>query len=140
MSSRGRCRRGGRVGGQEGGQATVELALALPVVVLALLLVVQVALVARAQLLVVHAAREGARAAAVDPDPGAAARAARATPGLRAGDLRVEVAGRGGEGSRVRVTVRYRVRTDVPLVGGLLGDPTVSATVTMRVEADRRGP
>ena len=36
----------------------MELALALPVVVLALLLVVQVALVARAQVLVVHAARE----------------------------------------------------------------------------------
>jgi hypothetical protein len=34
----------------------------------------------------------------------------------------------------VTVTVRYRSPTEVPLVGGLLGDPTVQASVTMRVE------
>src|SRR5687767_8032990 len=44
------------------GQATVELAVSLPFVVAALLLVLQVGLVVRAQVLVVHAAREAARA------------------------------------------------------------------------------
>ncbi len=52
--------------GEVAGQATVELVLVLPVVVLALLLVIQVGLIARAQVLVVNAAREGARAAAVE--------------------------------------------------------------------------
>ena len=46
---------------EDGGQAAVELALVLPMVCTLLLAVVQVALVVHAQLLVVHAAREGAR-------------------------------------------------------------------------------
>lgn len=119
----------------------MEVALALPVVALALLLVVQVGLVARDQVLVTHAAREGARAAAVDPAPGAAAVAARSTPGLRPDRLRVTTSPRGEAGSTVRVTVRYRSPTDVPLAGLLVGDPELSATVVMRVEgAGRDGP
>jgi Flp pilus assembly protein TadG len=114
------------------GQATVELALVLPVVVLALLLVVQLGLVARSQQLVVHAAREGARAEAVGPGSGPAA--ARATPGLDPGRMRVAVSGGGGAGAVVTVTVTYRARTDVPLVGALLGDPELQGTVRMRVE------
>ena len=51
------------------GQATVELALTFPLVVLLLLMVVQLGLVIHAQLLAIHAAREGARAAAVAPEP-----------------------------------------------------------------------
>ena len=58
------------------GQAAVELALVLPLVVALLLAVVQVGLIVRDQVLVVHAAREAAREAAVDPDPAAALRAA----------------------------------------------------------------
>ena len=51
----------------DGGQASVELALVLPLVVLLLLAVVQLGLLVRDQILVVHAAREAAREAAVDP-------------------------------------------------------------------------
>ena len=47
----------------------MELALVLPLVVALLLAVVQVGLIVRDQVLVVHAAREAAREAAVDPDP-----------------------------------------------------------------------
>lgn len=118
----------------EGGQATVELVLALPVVVLALLLVIQVGLIARAQVLVVHAAREGARAAAID-GPDAAHQVVVASPGLRAGRVDVHAATEtGGPVDLVRVEVRYRVPTDVPLVGPLVGDPTLTATVAMRAE------
>lgn len=123
----GRPRRAGR----DAGQASVEFALALPVVVLALLLVIQVALVARSQVLVVNAARAGARAASVGEDPSGAAAS---TPGLDGGRLAVATSGGGGPGSLVTVRVRYRSPTDVPLVGRLLGDPTVEASVTMRVE------
>lgn len=123
-----------RRAGRDRGQATVEVALALPVVVLALLLVLQVALVARAQILVVQAAREGARRAAVDPAAAPAVAAARATPGLRPDRMTVTVGPRGAPGGTVTVTVRYRAPTDVPLVGALIGDPMVRAEVTMRVE------
>jgi hypothetical protein len=116
------------------GQAAVELALALPFLGLLLLAVLQAALVARDQVLVVHAAREGARQAAVDPSPGAARAGAEAAGPLAGGRLDVEARGRGRPGSRVRVTVRYRAPTDVPLVGPLVGDVAVSARAAMRVE------
>ncbi len=118
------------------GQATVEVALALPVLAVACLLVLQLALVARAQLLVNHAAREAARAVAVDGRAGAATRAARSSPGLDRGRLRVVTSARGAPGTTVRATIRYRVRTDVALVGPLLGDPELTASVAMRVEGD----
>ena len=60
------------------GQASVELALLLPIVVLLLLAVLQVGLVARDVVLVTHASREAARAAALDGAPAAARRAAAA--------------------------------------------------------------
>lgn len=118
----------------------MEVALALPVVVMALLLVIQVALVARAQVLVTNAAREGARAAAVDADPGAAREAVEATPGLDPSRVTVRVSPRGEVGSTVSVTVSYRVPTDVALVGPLVGEPTLEATVTMRVEGEVSRP
>ena len=49
------------------GQATVEFALIIPLVVVVLLAVVQIGLVVHAQLHVAHIAREVARAASVDP-------------------------------------------------------------------------
>jgi Flp pilus assembly protein TadG len=120
--------------GGERGQAAVELALALPLVAGLLLLVVQVGLLARDQVLVTHAAREAVRAAAVDPSPSAADDAARRSGDLDPSRLVVTVRGRDGPGSRVTVTVRYRAPTEVPLLGHLLGDVVLQAEATMRVE------
>jgi hypothetical protein len=101
-----------------------------PLVVLAALAVIQVGLVVRDQLGVVHAARAAARAASVDRDPGAAVRAARRTlPGAD-----VEVGDRPHVGGEITVTVRYHDETDVPLVGVLFPDPDLHASATMRVE------
>ncbi len=86
---RGLVRPGGAAG--EGGQTTVELALALPLVAMSILLVVQIGLVVRDEVLVTHAAREAARAAAVSRDPAAAGQAARAAGPLDAGRLHVDV-------------------------------------------------
>ena len=116
------------------GQAAVELALALPLLVFLLLGLVQFGLLVRDQVLVVHAAREAARQAAVDPAPDAARRAATASSGLVPGRLHVIVTGRGGPGSRVRASVRYRAPTDVPLVGPAISDFEMTASATMRVE------
>jgi hypothetical protein len=88
----------------------------------------------RDQVLVVHAAREAAREAAVDPDPAAARRAAAEGSSLQIPRLHVTVSERGRPGSRVRVDVRYRAPTDVPLVGAALGSLTLRASATMRVE------
>src|SRR3546814_8222662 len=75
-------RRGARRWQAQGGQASVELALLLPVVVFLLLAVLQVGLLARDLVLVTHASREAARAAATDPDPTAAEAAAGESSGL----------------------------------------------------------
>lgn len=116
------------------GQAAVELALVLPLVALLLLALVQVGLVVRDQILVIHAAREAAREAAVDGGPDVAARAAAASSTLDPGRITVDAGDRGGPGSRVKVRVSYRAPTDVPLVGGAIPDITLEASATMRVE------
>ena len=116
------------------GQATVELALVLPLVALLLLGLVQVAVVARDQVLVAHAAREAARAAAVDDDVDAVRRAAERAGPLAADRLEVEVSGREGAGSRVRVVVRYTVPLRLPLVPGRGLEADLTADATMRVE------
>ncbi len=112
----------------------MELALVLPLVALLALLVVQVGLVARDQVLVTHAAREAARAAAVDDDPGAAGAGARASPRLRPPRPAGRAGGRDGPGGRVRVEATYRAATEVPLFGPLVDDVALRATATMRVE------
>lgn len=124
----------GRRGRETRGQAAVELALVLPLLVMLGLALCQIALVVRDQVLVIHAAREGGRAAAVDPDADAARRAALSSGTLVPEHLDVEVAGRAGPGSRVGVTVRYRSPTDLPLIGPLVGDVALSGSASMRVE------
>jgi len=118
----------------DGGQASVELALVLPLVMMLLLAVVQIGLLVRDQILVVHAAREAVREAAVDPAADAPRRAALASSTLADGRLTVTSTGRGAVGSRVRVEVAYRATTGVPLLGAALGDVTLRASATMRVE------
>src|SRR5919199_1382541 len=124
---------------EDGGQASVELALVLPLVMMVLLAVVQVGLLVRDQILVVHAAREAAREAAVDPSPDAPKRAAVGSSTLAESRLTVTSSGRGAAGSRVRVDVAYRAPTAVPLLGAAVGDVTLRASATMRVEGSSTG-
>jgi Flp pilus assembly protein TadG len=116
------------------GQTVVEVALVLPVLVLLVLVVVQVGLLVRTQVLVTHAAREAARAASVDDEPDAPRAAAVAGASLDLARLEVQTSGRAGPGSRVRVELRYQAPTDLPFVGVLVGDVTLTAHATMRVE------
>jgi Flp pilus assembly protein TadG len=123
-SASGRCR-------NDRGQSTVELAIALPVIVIGLLCVVQVALVVIDQVRVVHAAREGARRASVRS--GDVASVASIASGLPPARLNVTVR---NNGDTATVTARYRSPTDVPLVGAFLDDVTVSATAAMMLEPE----
>ena len=115
---------------RERGQATVEFALILPLVVLMLLAVLQTALIVRDYVGVVHAAREAARAASVDRDPRAAAAAARRVLARST----VSVGTRPAVGGPIRVEVRYVSHTDLPMVGLLFPDPELHATAVMRTE------
>ncbi|HEX4490778.1 MAG TPA: TadE/TadG family type IV pilus assembly protein [Acidimicrobiia bacterium] len=108
----------------------MELALALPAIVVLLLAIVQFALVARDELLVVHAAREAARAASVGGSGSDAA--ARVLRGAQ-----VVIDGGGRVGDPVVATVGFRAVTDLPLVGPLIPDPWLHARVTMRAEEPR---
>ncbi len=124
-----------RQGRGDGGQATVELALVLPVIVLLLLLLVQVGVLVRDQMLVIHAAREGARAAAVTgANADAATQAALVAAGLPLRTTDVITTPPGVKRELVRVQVHYTDPTDIPLIGQLLGDVRVTGTVSMRVE------
>ncbi len=115
------------------GQATVELALALPLVCLLLFGIVQVAVIGRDQLAVQLAAREAARAAAASADLGTGSAAAHRAVALR--PLDVEISESSGT---VTATVRYTDHTDVPLIGALLPDVVLTATVTMAIEPPSR--
>jgi hypothetical protein len=114
----------------ERGQATVEFALVLPLVFGLLLLLVQVALVGRDELLVVHAARDAVREATLTANPTEVAHAAQRTlPGSVARVVR-----RGAVGEDVEVQVSYVSHTSLPLIGALLPDVTVHSASVMRVE------
>lgn len=112
------------------GQAAVEFAVALPLVVVLLLGVIQVVLVTRDQIAVELAARDGARAATVAADPaGAARRGALAATALRPLDVSTATSA-----DRVTVTVRHTNPTNVPLIGVVIGSVELTAGVTMARE------
>ena len=112
------------------GQSTVEFALVLPLFFGLIVLLFQVALVGRDEILVEHAARAAVREASVTADPARITAAARRTlPGAV-----VRVARRGRVGEPVEVEVRYISETDLPLVGAMLPDVTLHGRAVMRVE------
>ena len=114
----------------ERGQASVELALVLPVLILFLLGLVQTALVARDQVLLQDAARAAAREASVGAAPSRVRDAARRS----LAGVTIDVQRQGGVGDPVVVVARYHDRTAVPFVGGLFPDVDLTARATMRAE------
>lgn len=116
------------------GQATVELALCLPVLAVLLTIVVWAAGFATDHVRLWHAAREAARVAAVDADEQQIEQAAAA--GGLAG-LVVSVEPRPDarvRGEPVTVTVTFRPAADLPLLGALARGFVMSARSTMRIE------
>ncbi|MDG1409554.1 MAG: TadE/TadG family type IV pilus assembly protein [Acidimicrobiales bacterium] len=113
------------------GQATVELALLLPFFALLLMAIIQVGLVVHARVLVTHAAREGARVAAVGASDEEIRQAVAVAGDLPVHRLRVEVARVNGAAV---VSVYYVDPTVVPLIGAMLSDVELAATATMRLE------
>lgn len=119
---------------EEAGQSTVELALCLPLVAIVLAVVVQVGVVARDHVKVWHAAREGARVAAVDPDEASVTEAAESV-GLAPITVSIEPARiERRQGEPVTVRVEYPPSLRVPVVGRLFEDLTLDAEASMRIE------
>lgn len=114
------------------GSAVVEFALVTPLILLLVLGVVEVAVVARTQLELVNAAREGAREAAATPDPSAAAAAVRASLGSGGGAARISVRRPSVVGQRAEVSITLPHRVAGAIFGGF--DLELSARASMRVE------
>lgn len=111
----------------------VEFALVLPLVFVVVLGVVEVALVARAQLEVGQAAREGAREAATSPEPERAVDAVRAALGPAHRDTaRVSVVRDHRVGGRAEVVVVITHQVAAPLFGGMT--TRLEGRAVMRVE------
>ena len=119
----------------QGGQATVELALCLPILALLLAAVVEIGAIVGDQARMWHAAREAARAATVDRDL-TDVHAAAERAGLEG--VRVEVSPEADgrvQGDPVRVHLSYDPPGRVPLLGALLSRVELRAEATMRIEA-----
>ncbi|WKZ83624.1 MAG: TadE family type IV pilus minor pilin [Acidimicrobiia bacterium] len=111
----------------------MEFALVLPLVLVVLLAVVEVAVVARTQIEVAHAAREGARQAATSPEVDRAVAAVkRSLPPEAAGRARVSVSREHFVGGAAEVVVRIRHRVAAPVFGGF--DVVLMGRAVMRVE------
>jgi hypothetical protein len=112
------------------GQATVEFALVLPIVVMFIRAVFQIALIARDQVLATHAARVAVREASL----GAPADRVEAAARHVVDDAGVEIERGAHVGDDVTVTVKFTSKTSVPLIGVFFPDVGMSADATMRRE------
>lgn len=116
------------------GQATVELALILPVVVIVLLVALQILVVMRDQVALGGAARAAARRAIVEADAGRVLDAARSATRLDPARLSVAVSGGSSRGGHVTVVITYVSVTDVAVVGRFT--PNVTMTEQFVVVAE----
>lgn len=117
----------------ERASATVEFALVVPIVLLVLVALVEVAVVARTQIELIGAARHGARVAATNPDPAVAVDAVQEALGERLVDeviVTVERPAVVGKEVIVRLTLTHRLAS--ALFGGVPVD--LAARAVMRVE------
>ncbi|HZK25526.1 MAG TPA: TadE/TadG family type IV pilus assembly protein [Oscillospiraceae bacterium] len=120
------------------GQAIVESAIVLPIILLLLLGMVEVGRVCNAYLVVTQAARHGARYGAVGAnDVEIADRIASVVTPLNPTDLTITItpAGARHTGEDLQIQVSYPVQLITPLAGRVVSNPwLVKSAITMRVE------
>jgi len=120
------------------GATLVEFALVLPILVFLTFGMIEFGRILNAQIIVTHAAREGARHASLGESATAvAAHVVASCPTLDETKLAVTVSNAGGaSGSAVSVEVVYPVEIAVPLIADLLGGETVDVRqkAVMRLE------
>ena len=114
----------------DSGQATVELALVMPLIIGLLLIILTVGLVVRDQLAVWHATSAGARAASISPDsPDVVQRAVEAEVQLRPLHLKII-----RDEQLITVEVQYPRTINLWLIQHIIPPLTLSASVTMHVQ------
>ena len=114
----------------DSGQATVELALVMPLIIGLLLIILTAGLVVRDQLAVWHAASAGARAASISPDsPDVVQQAVESEVQLRPIHLRIV-----REGNLITVEAKYPRTIGLWLFKFITPPLILSATVTMHVQ------
>jgi hypothetical protein len=114
----------------DSGQATVELALVMPLIIGLLLIILTAGLVVRDQLAVWHAASAGARAASISPDsPDVVQQAVESEVQLRPIHLRIV-----REGDLIIVEAKYPRTIGLWLFKFITPPLILSATVTMHVQ------
>jgi hypothetical protein len=120
----------------ERASAGVEFALVLPLVLIMTLALLQVALLAKDQLVLMGAARAGARQGAVSTDDASVHQAVvDEAASLDPARIEVVVERDGGIGLPVRVTARYQAPIAISLVRWLFpNDVGLSGTASMRQE------
>lgn len=116
------------------GQATVELALTLPLIAVLLAALVQTGFVVLDQVRLWHAAREAARAAVVDAAPHVPRLAVREAGFDDAEIVVVPEPAVRRRGDPLTVSLDYRPHARVPLIGVLFGGLRLEASATMRIE------
>ncbi|SMC71812.1 TadE/TadG family type IV pilus assembly protein [Sporomusa malonica] len=128
---------------QKRGQAMVETALVLPVVVLILFAILEFGLVMNQYLVLTAAAREGARIAAVSDDAAARTVVNDAVASIGSAGLQVNIAYPGGkreQGKSVTVTVSKPVEVTTPVIKDIIDSafapdaPVLTGRSVMRVE------
>ena len=114
----------------------MEFALVLPLLVVVALALVQIGLLVRDQLVLVEAARAGAREAAVtEEEDEIRAAIDGAAASLEQEEIRSDIARSGNRGTPVTVNLSYVAPVQVPFVGWLFPDRiTLLARATMRQE------
>jgi Flp pilus assembly protein TadG len=113
------------------GQATVEFALTIPILVVVLLGAVQVFVVLVDRLHLVHVTRDATRAASVSADPtGAVAQVIERAWPDRDASYRVN-----DDGELVSVRVELVNSTDVPIIGRFLPDVRLTESLSMLVDS-----
>ncbi|TWH46825.1 TadE-like protein [Sporomusa sp. KB1] len=128
---------------QNRGQAMVETALILPVILLILFAIVEFGMVLNQYLVLTAAAREGARTAAVSDDTAARVAVAEAVASISNVGLQVSIAYPGDkreQGKSVTVTVSKPIEVTTPVIKNIIASafapdtPVLTGRSVMRVE------
>lgn len=120
------------------GQAIVELAILLPVLMLILMGILEFGRIFSAYMIISHASREGARTGSVGGSDIEIIAAVQGTsPTLDLSNMTITISTPAGRdrGDPLTVKIDYDVDLMVPLLGNVVGDPvSMDAETTIRIE------
>lgn len=125
---------------KEKGQSAIEFALVLPVILIIILVIIQSGIVVNAQLIITHAAREGARDGSVTNDNFKIMSSIRNSTGtLNQEMLSISISPSSGRriGDYITVNIKYRPPLVIPIIRSFFPDSIcLKSSATMRIEKE----